>query len=262
MAVVETWVRCELTESVKVHYLKGNVFSQDSQGNQIVVEVFKNDQPVTLSGSVNGYCVLADGSTVPVSGARNGNMATVTLLQACYAIPGPISIVVKLTDGNEITTLACVVGTVYQSKTDNMVTPSETVITDWSQQISETLQQCLDATAGTVKYSESQSLTDAQKTQARANIGAAGSGDVPTGFVSYAEQQSLTATQKAQARSNIGAPSTSDIISDPVRYSAQSLTDAQKAQARSNIGAISSSEVDSLGFYIADGYICQDISTD
>ena len=257
MAVVETWVRCELTESVKVHYLKGNVFSQDSQGNKIGVEVYKDGEAVSLSGSVNGYCVLADGSTVPVSGARSGNKATITLLQACYAVPGPISIVVKLTDGNTITTLACVVGTVYLSKTDNMVTPSQTVITDWSQQISETLQQCLDATAGTVKYSETQSLTDAQKAQARANIGAASGGDVPTGFVSYAETQSLTDAQKSTARTNIGAPSTADIPSDVVKYgSAQSLSDAQKNQARSNIEA----NID-IGLFVGnDGYVYQNVN--
>jgi hypothetical protein len=288
MAVVETWVSCELTEPVKVHYLKGNVFSQDSAGNLIGVEVFKNGAPASLSGSVNGYCVLADGSTVPVSGARVGNKVSVTLLQACYAIPGPISIVVKLTDGNTITTLGCIVGTVYLSKTDNMVAPSQTVITDWSQQIAEVLQQCIDATVGTVKYSENQSLTDtqkavarfnidaaspsdipsdtvkygsaqsltdAQKAQARTNIGAAGGGDIPTGAVLYDSAQSLTDEQKAQARSNINAASPSDIPSDTVKYgSAQSLTDAQKSQARSNIDANVG-----VGLYVGnDGYIYQE----
>lgn len=262
MAVVETWVRCELTESVKVHYLKGNVFSQDSQGNQIVVEVFKNGQPATLSGSVNGYCVLADGSTVPVSGSRVENKVSVTLLQACYAIPGPISIVVKLTDGNTITTLACIVGTVYLSKTDNMVTPSQTVVTDWSQQIAETLQQCIDATYGTVKYSEAQSLTDAQKAQARTNIGATGGGDIPTDYVSYGSAQSLTDAQKTQARTNIGAASSGDIISDPVRYGTpQSLSDAQKTQARSNIGALEAALFYALGLYVdSSGYVCQNLA--
>jgi hypothetical protein len=287
MAVVETWVRCELTEPVKVHYLKGNVFSQDSEGNLIGVEVFKNGAAASLSGSVNGYCVLADGSTVPVSGSRVGNKVSVTLLQACYAVPGPISIVVKLTDGNTITTLGCVVGTVYLSKTDNMVTPSQTVITDWSQQIAEVLQQCIDATVGTVKYTENQSLTDtqkavarfnidaaspsdipadtvkytvqsltdAQKAQARTNIGAAGGGDIPSGAVLYNTAQSLSDAQKSQARSNIGAAGSGDIISDPVRYgTAQSLSDSQKLQARSNIDANVG-----VGLYVGnDGYIYQE----
>ena len=51
--------------------------------------------------------------------------------------------------------------------------------------------------------------------------------------------QSLTEAQKTQARSNIDVPSVSQLTTlsnDVVRISAQSLTDAQKAQVRSNIG--------------------------
>lgn len=53
-----------------------------------------------------------------------------------------------------------------------------------------------------------------------------------TNTVRYDTAQSLTAAQKAQARNNIGANE------DAVRYdAAQSLTSTQKAQARSNIMA-------------------------
>lgn len=42
----------------------------------------------------------------------------------------------------------------------------------------------------------------------------------------------------------------------------QELTDTQKAKARENIGAATSEDFDNLGLYIADGYICQDITSD
>lgn len=54
--------------------------------------------------------------------------------------------------------------------------------------------------------------------------------------VKYTEQ-SLTTEQQAQARENIGAAASTDIPTDAVKYSAQALTDAQKTQARTNIGA-------------------------
>lgn len=54
--------------------------------------------------------------------------------------------------------------------------------------------------------------------------------------VKYTEQ-SLTSEQQAQARENIGAAASDDIPTDAVKYTAQPLTDAQKAQARTNIGA-------------------------
>lgn len=204
MPLLETWLNCELNEPVKVHYLKGNVFSMDSLGNRIGVNVYKDGEPATLSGSVNGYCVLSSGATVPVVGVRLDNTVYIDLIQDCYAIPGPISIAIKLTDGDTITTLACIVANVYLSRTDQMITPGQSIIDDWTEQITEVLQQCIDATQGTVKYSESQSLTDSQKALARSNIGAISEASL-NGVVKFNEAQSLTSAQKSQARSNIEA---------------------------------------------------------
>jgi hypothetical protein len=92
-----------------------------------------------------------------------------------------------------------------------------------------------------VKY-VAQSLTTEQKLQARSNIGAAASADIPTDYVAYSVQE-LTTAQQEQARTNIDAPSTSDIPDDYIAYSEQSLTSAQKTQARTNIGAASSSDI-------------------
>ena len=64
--------------------------------------------------------------------------------------------------------------------------------------------------------------------------------------VKYTEQ-SLTSEQQAQARDNIGAAASTDIPTDTVKYTAQTLTDAQKTQARTNIGAGTSSFSGSYG---------------
>ena len=154
MARIETWLDCDLKKIIRVHEIKGNVFTQDHLGNLIGVRVYDDGEPVTLAGSVNGYCILADGSTVPVDGDRDtsGNRAWIILPQSAYAVPGTIRITIKLTetDGDDvdhIVTLASLVGTVTRSKTDNMVTPSSQVITDWSQQISAEMQEVSDAAA-------------------------------------------------------------------------------------------------------------------
>lgn len=93
-----------------------------------------------------------------------------------------------------------------------------------------------------------QQLTDGQQGQARTNIGAAAENEVVKVTV-----QSLTALQKNQARTNIEAVSSSQyntlngrvqtLEGSAVKYTSQSLTNEQKAQARSNIGAISSSDI-------------------
>lgn len=108
-----------------------------------------------------------------------------------------------------------------------------------------TAQQLLDYIQNNVNVGNavkfiSQSLTSTQKKQARTNIGAAATGDIPSGVVLYTSQ-TLTEAQKLQARSNIGAAAIgegsggSGTIEGAVLYVAQTLTEEQQMQARKNI---------------------------
>lgn len=136
MAMIETWFSQDLNEPVKVHQLDGNVFSQDNQGNLIGVNVFDGDEPATLSGSVSASVIRSDGTTVAVSGALSGNSCYIILPAAAYAVPGILSIIIKLTGGGSTTTLCAVVANVYQSATDATVDPG-TIIPDISELIAE-----------------------------------------------------------------------------------------------------------------------------
>jgi len=145
MANIETWFEQDLMNPVTVRNV-GSIFSQDSLGNLIGVRVKKNGDDFTLSGSVNGYCILADGSTVPVIGTRSGNTASIILPASAYSVTGPIAIAIKLTDGNAITTLAACVGIVTRSRTGVQIDPGQTV-TDWTNQIAAALQEVIDTSA-------------------------------------------------------------------------------------------------------------------
>lgn len=123
MARIETWFNQDLKKPVKVQYLDGNVFSQDNSGNVIGVNVYDNGQVASLSGTVAANVIRADGGTVAVSGSLSGNKASVVLPQTAYAIPGPISVIIKLTSGGDVTTLCAVVANVYQSSTDSAIDP-------------------------------------------------------------------------------------------------------------------------------------------
>jgi hypothetical protein len=129
MARVETWFTQDLKQAVKVRYIEGNVFSQDNNGNVVGVEVFDNGAAATLAGTVSGSVIRADGATVALTGSLTSNKCSVVLPQAAYAVPGVISIVIKLTNGSDVTTLCAVVGNVYQSATDAAVDPG-TIISD------------------------------------------------------------------------------------------------------------------------------------
>lgn len=110
---------------------------------------------------------------------------------------------------------------------------------------------------------DTQLLSAAEQAQARSNIGAISSDDIPpaANAVLYTAQQ-LTEAQQGQARSNIEAASQSDMttvqsgLQRAVRWDAQQLTNVQKQQARNNIGAISSSDIppaaDDYEFFVSE----------
>ena len=138
--------------------------------------------------------------------------------------------------------------------------------------VETSVQEITPAAAGAVRHDVSQSLDAAnrrraatnihavsydpqllsadEQAQARTNIGAVSSGDIPPAqdAVLYTAQQ-LTEAQQGQARSNIAAASQSDMtavqggLQRTVRWDVQQLTDVQKAQARTNIGAISTEDI-------------------
>lgn len=107
------------------------------------------------------------------------------------------------------------------------------------QEDTETLTAEIDALPNKfVRYDAAQTLTEAQKTQARNNIGAGTGGGGTEGAVLYNQAQALTDDQKAQARANIGAGTGGGSADGAVLYNAaQSLTAEQKTQARANIEA-------------------------
>ena len=123
MAQIETWVSQDLQRPVKVKYLDGNIFSADNDGNLVGVEVTNNGSPATLSGSISGSIIRSDGATVAATGSFSGNRASIVLPQDAYLVPGVVSIIIKDTNGSQVTTLAVVVANVYQSSTDTVVDP-------------------------------------------------------------------------------------------------------------------------------------------
>lgn len=123
MATITTDLICNLNQPVAATFLHGNLFSQDNAGNTINVYVMDNGEPATIGGTVSANVIRADGNTVAVSGSLSGNQCSVVLPQACYAVPGRVEIIIKLTQSTTITTIAAIVANVYRSTTDTVVDP-------------------------------------------------------------------------------------------------------------------------------------------
>lgn len=128
MAVINTNLVCDLQKAVKVEYIDGVLFSQDNQANQINVTVLDGGEPATISGTVSANIIRSDGGTVAASGGSiTGNVASITLPAAAYAVPGVVSIVVKLTASGVITTIAAFVANMYRASTDTAIDPGTVI---------------------------------------------------------------------------------------------------------------------------------------
>lgn len=146
MAVIETWLHQDLQEPVKVNHLDGNLFSNNGNGNRIGVVLTNNGEALaSISGTVSGYVVTADGSTVPCTGSKSGNRASILIPAAAYQ-PGSIFITVFVTDGTTVTTIGAVSTTVMRSRTNAQVDPGS-VVTDWTQTINAAMQSVETAAA-------------------------------------------------------------------------------------------------------------------
>lgn len=128
MARFETWVVSDLKKPLNVEQLHGEFFSADVGANVVGVEVLDNGSAASLSGTVTGYIVRADGGTVTQGGTLSSNKASIVLPAAAYNVEGPVDISIKLTTSGVVTTLASVRGFVHRATTDTIVDPG-TVIT-------------------------------------------------------------------------------------------------------------------------------------
>ena len=127
MAMIESWYNQDLNSPVQVHYLNGNVFSQDDDGNLIGVHVLDDGEPATITGTVSGTVIRPDGATISVVGAKSGNDCYIILPADAYAVIGQIVIAVQLNGGGSKTTLCAVVANVYQTSTDLILDPSQII---------------------------------------------------------------------------------------------------------------------------------------
>lgn len=108
IARFETWLDTDLTVLPHVVALPDDTFTADAQANKVGVRVTKAGQPVTVSGTVKGYVIKPDGTTITVTGSKSGNAAYVILPATAYTEPGKIMVIIKSLDGETVTTLgAC-----------------------------------------------------------------------------------------------------------------------------------------------------------
>ncbi len=118
----ETWLETDLTQLPRVVSLPDDTFTADAQANKVGVRVTKGGVAYTLpSGTVRGYIIRGDGSTVTVTGTRSGSTAYVTLPATAYTVPGRIMVIIKLIETDSTTTLGACQCIMHRALTDTTV---------------------------------------------------------------------------------------------------------------------------------------------
>jgi len=123
----------------------------DKNAHTWEIAVFRHGQAVELAGTVRGYFQRGGGASesyVPVDGTLSGNVASVRLKSECYAKPGPLLCVMRLSspDATETVTLGTMVARVEKEPSGAVVDP-EHVVPDLETLLAQ-IAACEEATAG------------------------------------------------------------------------------------------------------------------
>lgn len=180
MNIIEIRGQNDIASMIPVVQLYGAIYKGERNAHKFVITVTRNGEAVALTGSVTGKVLRADNVAVALIGSIEDGKATVTLTDECYAVPGRFKLSIFVTDAGETETV-CVyaaVGTTDRTESSTIIDGGEIIpsITDLIAEIEAAVATIppdySTLTNGVVRHDIAQSLTDAQKAQARANIGA------------------------------------------------------------------------------------------
>jgi len=208
LAVFETLLKSDLKKPVTVQALQGVVFTADSAGNRVTVEVTDGGSPAALSGTVTGYVIRADGGTLAVTGTLSGNKASIVLPASAYAVPGPMQIAIRLTAGSVKTVLGACSGYVQRSTTDTVIDPGHVIpsLEELLAQIAVMEQATADAEAATsaanTAASNANTKANAANTAANNANTKAAAADTAAAAANQAAQNANQAAQGIQQYNN------------------------------------------------------------
>ena len=120
------------TGSIYRSFVKHSIGTADNAADRFGVRVFRNGEEVDLSGcSCYGYFQNSNGDNIALTsaGTVDGNVAYVTLPQACYNYEGNFCLAIKLLISGVTSTVRIVDGVVDNTNTGSAVAPTETVPT-------------------------------------------------------------------------------------------------------------------------------------
>lgn len=117
-------------ESGTIHrsFINKSIGEGDSNGNRYGVRLFRNGEPVDMTGvTCNGYFVRHNGTSVAISGQKSGNKCYVELPLSCYTVEGTFKLSIKLTKGTTTITALIIDGEVVDTVTGAIIDPGSVI---------------------------------------------------------------------------------------------------------------------------------------
>ena len=117
----------DINKPVRVQNCGDLLFTGDALADTIKVSLYDGTEPLSFTGTVTCNVIRADGSTIPVQGSWSGNTAQATLTAVCFAVPGPLAAIMKISAGGVTTTVLKAVYTVDVGETGTTVDPGTVI---------------------------------------------------------------------------------------------------------------------------------------
>ncbi|MBO7624390.1 MAG: SGNH/GDSL hydrolase family protein [Bacteroidales bacterium] len=123
---------------VRIEELNGMTFQQEDGGHTFQISgIDDQGNAVPLSGTVAGVFLRSDNANVAISGITSEGVASVTLSDECYALPGRFLFTVFVTSGGQKTVVYAATGTVTRTSGDSITPEVESDVVDLINRINE-----------------------------------------------------------------------------------------------------------------------------
>ena len=112
--------RVDLAEPIKKTYFDTLFATQDNEAHRVEVQLMRGNTQIQLAGAqVTAYFIrYSDDATITLTGVVSGNVASVTLTDACYKKSGQFALVIKAKMDSVTNTVFYGEGTIFVSNTD------------------------------------------------------------------------------------------------------------------------------------------------
>lgn len=178
MPVITLERKVVVNSTVPVENIYNAIYNGEAQTHKFVITGTVDGVETAFTGTVSAKFLRADNTTVVMAGSLEDGKAVVTLGDPCYEVPGRFRLAIFVTNSNVTTCVYAAIGICARTSSSTEVDGSEIIpsIADLIQEIEDAVASIpadySTLSAGVVRHDIAQTLTDAQKTQARANIGA------------------------------------------------------------------------------------------